>query len=134
MRVGAGRRHRRGHDEEPRRQLDNAQLGLPRGDRRAGRRARDHDGSGRRDRLHFQGAEARPYVYHCATPIVAQHIANGMYGMILVEPEEGLAPVDREFYVMQGEIYTEEAYGSAGELTESYRAWRYAILGAIAQK
>jgi nitrite reductase (NO-forming) len=43
-----------------------------------------------------------------------------MYGMILVEPEEGLAPVDREFYVMQGEIYTEEAYGTAGELTESY--------------
>ena len=46
------------------------------------------------------------YVYHCATPMVAQHIANGMYGLILVEPEEGLPPVDREFYVMQGEIYT----------------------------
>ena len=47
------------------------------------------------------------YVYHCATPMVAHHIANGMYGLILVEPEEGLPPVDREFYVMQGEIYTE---------------------------
>ena len=47
------------------------------------------------------------YVYHCATPMVAHHIANGMYGLILVEPEGGLPPVDREFYVMQGEIYTE---------------------------
>ncbi|MEJ5240521.1 MAG: copper-containing nitrite reductase [Anaerolineales bacterium] len=62
------------------------------------------------------------YVYHCATPMVAQHIANGMYGLILVEPEEGLPPVDREFYVMQGEIYTKEAFGSTGLLTESLQA------------
>jgi nitrite reductase (NO-forming) len=54
------------------------------------------------------------YVYHCATPMVAHHIANGMYGMILVEPEEGLPPVDREFYVMQGEIYTEAPFGQHG--------------------
>lgn len=62
------------------------------------------------------------YVYHCATPMVAEHIANGMYGMILVEPEEGLPPVDREFYVMQGEIYTKEAFGSTGLLTENPQA------------
>ncbi len=54
------------------------------------------------------------YVYHCATPMVAHHIANGMYGLILVEPEEGLPPVDREFYVMQGEIYTDAAFGQHG--------------------
>jgi nitrite reductase (NO-forming) len=54
------------------------------------------------------------YVYHCATPMVAEHIANGMYGLILVEPEEGLPPVDREFYVMQGEIYTDVPYGQHG--------------------
>jgi nitrite reductase (NO-forming) len=54
------------------------------------------------------------YVYHCATPMVAHHIANGMYGLILVEPEEGLPSVDREFYVMQGEIYTEAAFGQHG--------------------
>jgi nitrite reductase (NO-forming) len=54
------------------------------------------------------------YVYHCATPMVAHHIANGMYGLILVEPEGGLPPVDREFYVMQGEIYTEAAFGHHG--------------------
>src|SRR5438128_270477 len=45
------------------------------------------------------------YVYHCATPHVPIHIANGMYGMILVEPAKGLPPVDREYYVMQGEFY-----------------------------
>jgi nitrite reductase (NO-forming) len=54
------------------------------------------------------------YVYHCATPMVAEHIANGMYGLILVEPEAGLPPVDHEFYIMQGEIYTEAAFGQHG--------------------
>lgn len=54
------------------------------------------------------------YVYHCATPMVAHHIANGMYGLILVEPEGGLPPVDREFYVMQGEIYTAAPFGQHG--------------------
>lgn len=54
------------------------------------------------------------FVYHCATPMVAQHITNGMYGMILVEPEGGLPPVDREFYVMQGELYTSGAFGDEG--------------------
>ncbi|HEY3345328.1 MAG TPA: copper-containing nitrite reductase [Anaerolineaceae bacterium] len=54
------------------------------------------------------------FVYHCATPSVAEHIANGMYGMILVEPEGGLPKVDHEFYVMQGEIYTTGAYGQPG--------------------
>jgi nitrite reductase (NO-forming) len=54
------------------------------------------------------------YVYHCATPMVAEHIASGMYGLILVEPEGGLPPVDHEFYVMQGEIYTDKAFGQHG--------------------
>jgi len=54
------------------------------------------------------------YVYHCATPMVAEHIANSMYGLILVEPEGGLPPVDREFYVMQGEIYTDIPHGQHG--------------------
>jgi nitrite reductase (NO-forming) len=67
----------------------------------------------------FKALNPGLYVYHCATPMVAQHIANGMYGMILVEPEGGLPKVDREFYVMQGELYTEEAHGTKGELTGS---------------
>jgi nitrite reductase (NO-forming) len=54
------------------------------------------------------------FVYHCATPMVAHHIANGMYGLILVEPEGGLPRVDHELYVMQGEIYTEAPFGHRG--------------------
>ena len=67
----------------------------------------------------FRALQPGLYVYHCATPMVAQHIANGMYGLILVEPEGGLPAVDHEFYVMQGEIYTEEEQGTPGLLTES---------------
>jgi len=54
------------------------------------------------------------YVYHCATAPVGMHIANGMYGLILVEPAAGLPKVDREYYVMQGEFYTAGKYGSPG--------------------
>src|SRR3546814_4911739 len=46
--------------------------------------------------------------------MIAQHISNGMYGMILVEPEGGLPPVGKEFYVMQGELYTAQKHGSRG--------------------
>jgi nitrite reductase (NO-forming) len=63
----------------------------------------------------FKALNPGLYVYHCATPMVAQHISNGMYGMILVEPEGGLPPVDREFYVMQGELYTAQRHGTPGE-------------------
>lgn len=54
------------------------------------------------------------YVYHCATAPVGMHIANGMYGLILVEPEGGLPPVDKEYYVMQGDFYTKGKYGEPG--------------------
>ena len=54
------------------------------------------------------------YVYHCATAPVGMHIANGMYGLILVEPEGGLPPVDKEYYIMQGDFYTEGENGEPG--------------------
>lgn len=54
------------------------------------------------------------YVYHCATAPVGMHIANGMYGLILVEPEGGLPKVDKEYYVMQGDFYTKGRYGDPG--------------------
>ena len=54
------------------------------------------------------------FIYHCATSPVPMHMANGMYGMILVEPKEGLAKVDREYYVMQSEFYTVGEYGAKG--------------------
>jgi nitrite reductase (NO-forming) len=68
----------------------------------------------------FKALKPGLYVYHCATPSVAMHISNGMFGMILVEPEGGLPKVDHEFYVMQNEIYTEQPFGTAGEASVSY--------------
>jgi nitrite reductase (NO-forming) len=62
----------------------------------------------------FKAMRVGLYVYHCASPPVDWHIANGMYGMILVEPEGGLPAVDREYYVMQGEFYTNGTTGEAG--------------------
>ena len=68
----------------------------------------------------FEAAQPGVYVYHCAVMSAAQHISNGMYGLIVVEPEGGLPKVDREFYVMQGEIYTQEPYGAQGLQKPSY--------------
>ena len=54
------------------------------------------------------------YIYHCATAPVGMHIANGMYGLVLVEPKSGLPRVDREYYVVQGEFYTMGPTGQKG--------------------
>jgi nitrite reductase (NO-forming) len=62
----------------------------------------------------FKALNPGLYVYHCATAPIPMHIANGMYGLILVEPAGGLPPVDREFYVMQGELYTSGILGAQG--------------------
>ncbi|CAN7769048.1 copper-containing nitrite reductase [Pseudorhodoferax sp. LjRoot39] len=67
---------------------------------------------GQEKAITFKALNPGLYVYHCATPLVPQHIAAGMYGMILVEPEGGLAKVDREYYVMQGEMYTGRPHGA----------------------
>lgn len=62
----------------------------------------------------FKALNPGIFVYHCAHPNVANHMAHGMYGLILVEPEEGLPNVDHEFYVMQGEFYSAGALGRKG--------------------
>lgn len=62
----------------------------------------------------FKSLNPGLYVYHCATAPVAMHVANGMYGLILVEPKEGLPKVDHEYYVMQGEFYTKGPNGQQG--------------------
>jgi len=54
------------------------------------------------------------FLYHCATPDIPSHIANGMYGLMLVEPEGELPKVDHEFYIVQGEFYTQGPYGQQG--------------------
>ena len=62
----------------------------------------------------FKALNPGIFVYHCAYPPAQHHIAQGMYGAILIEPVGGLPPVDREFYVMQGDWYTLGAFGSQG--------------------
>lgn len=69
---------------------------------------------GHTSRFSFKAINPGLYVYHCATAPVGMHIANGMYGLILVEPAGGLPPVDREYYVMQSEFYTAGKYGDSG--------------------
>ena len=62
----------------------------------------------------FKALNPGVYVYHCATPMVAQHIASGMYGMIVVEPKGGLPAVDTELYVMEGDFYLQGQRGDEG--------------------
>lgn len=62
----------------------------------------------------FKALNPGLYVYHCATAPVPMHIGNGMYGLILVEPPEGMPPVDKEYYVMQGDFYTQGGFGATG--------------------
>ena len=62
----------------------------------------------------FKALNAGLYVYHCATAPVGMHVANGMYGLILIEPPEGLTKVDREYYIMQGDFYTVGKYREKG--------------------
>jgi nitrite reductase (NO-forming) len=69
---------------------------------------------GHRTQFTFKALNQGLYVYHCATAPVGMHVANGMYGLILVEPPEGLTPVDHEYYVMQGDFYTVGKYREKG--------------------
>lgn len=62
----------------------------------------------------FKALNPGLYIYHCATAPVGMHIANGMYGLILVEPKGGLPKVDREYYVVQGDFYTKGEFGDTG--------------------
>lgn len=62
----------------------------------------------------FKALNPGLFVYHCAVAPVGMHIGNGMYGLILIEPEGGLPKVDKEFYIMQGDFYTEGKFGEKG--------------------
>ncbi|MFO1476703.1 MAG: copper-containing nitrite reductase [Verrucomicrobiota bacterium] len=69
---------------------------------------------GHSSQFSFKALNSGLYAYHCATAPVGMHVGNGMYGLILVEPRDGLAPADREYYVMQGDFYTTGKYGEEG--------------------
>ena len=69
---------------------------------------------GRTSTFSFTALQPGLYIYHCAVAPVGMHIANGMYGLILVEPKEGLPKVDKEFYIVQGDFYTKGKKGAQG--------------------
>jgi nitrite reductase (NO-forming) len=69
---------------------------------------------GHESQFTFKALNQGIYVYHCATAPVGMHVGNGMYGLMLVEPPEGLPPVDHEYYVMQGDFYTVGKYREKG--------------------
>jgi nitrite reductase (NO-forming) len=69
---------------------------------------------GHQTQFTFTALNSGLYVYHCATAPVGMHVGNGMYGLIYVEPRHPLAPVDHEFYVMQGDFYTVGKYREKG--------------------
>ncbi|MDF3079138.1 MAG: major anaerobically induced transrane protein [Sphingobacteriaceae bacterium] len=69
---------------------------------------------GHTSQFSFKALNPGLFIYHCATAPVGMHIANGMYGLIFVEPKEGLPKVDKEFYIMQSEFYTKAKFGTPG--------------------
>ena len=69
---------------------------------------------GRTSTFSFKALQPGLYIYHCAVAPAGMHIANGMYGLILVEPKEGLPKVDKEFYIVQGDFYTKGKKGAQG--------------------
>jgi nitrite reductase (NO-forming) len=67
----------------------------------------------------FQWKALNPglYIYHCAMPNVSTHNSHGQYGLIMVDPKDqkiALPKVDKEFYMVQGEFYTEGKTGKRG--------------------
>jgi nitrite reductase (NO-forming) len=75
---------------------------------------------GKQSSFSFKAMNPGLYVYHCATTHIPTHVANGMYGLIYVEPAQPLPPVDREYFVVQGEFYTEGALGDTGHQAFSH--------------
>jgi nitrite reductase (NO-forming) len=69
---------------------------------------------GHQSQFTFKALNEGIYVYHCATAPVGMHVGNGMYGLLLVEPPEGVKKVDHEYYVMQGDFYTVGKYREKG--------------------
>jgi nitrite reductase (NO-forming) len=70
----------------------------------------------------FKCAYPGAFIYHCAVATLDEHISRGMFGMIVVEPHDGLPMVDREFYLGQHEVYTKQPFGTGGVLDFDYDA------------
>ena len=70
--------------------------------------------AGQTNGMVFRAMYPGAFIYHCAVPTLDHHISSGMFGMIVVEPWEGLPPVDHEFYLGQHEVYTDQPAGMQG--------------------
>jgi len=66
----------------------------------------------------FKTDYAGVWMYHCGTDSVLHHIASGMFGMVITEPEGGLSPIDNEFFIVQHEWYL----GPQGEVSSFAKA------------
>ena len=64
-------------------------------------------GPGQQTTFRFQTLKEGAFVYHCAIAPIPFHVTSGMYGSIVVLPEGGLPEVDKQFYLMEGDFYTE---------------------------
>lgn len=69
---------------------------------------------GQRLRYRFTATKSGIWLYHCSTMPMSLHIANGMFGAVIIDPPD-LAPVDREFLLVQSEVYPGPAGGTADE-------------------
>ena len=86
---------------------DDALDGLPLGDGLAAGQVPLDRARARRSSFEFTPNYPGVFMYHCGTPMVLEHIASGMYGMMIVEPRDGYpTKVDREYAVVQSEFYT----------------------------
>ncbi|TYP94830.1 dissimilatory nitrite reductase (NO-forming), copper type apoprotein [Fodinibius salinus] len=74
--------------------------------------------------IKFKAMYPGAYIYHCAVPRLDYHISSGMYGMIFVEPKEGLPEVDHELYFGQNEVYTQQSIGAQGMHEFDHEAMR----------
>lgn len=72
--------------------------------------------------IHFTCRYPGAFIYHCAVPNMDEHISRGMFGMIVVEPHQGLPVVDREFYLGQHELYTKQPFGTPGQLDFDFKS------------
>lgn len=77
---------------------------------------------GQSNGMAFKAMYPGAFIYHCAAPNLDWHISSGMFGMIVVEPPEGLPKVDREFYLGQQEVYTKQPAGTRGHLDFDFDA------------
>ena len=71
----------------------------------------------------FRANHAGIFMYHCGTPPVLMHIANGMYGAVIIDPPD-LTLVDHEYVMLQSELYTGKGGALAGHEQAARRAVR----------